>query len=390
MYQKSPSYSSAMDCKQAIATISLGQPKLHDIRTKLYEIAGCGIKAIELFYDDLETLACTISQESSQPSSRESCLKAAEVIRDLCHELQLTVLNLQPFRFYEGLLDRQETDRLQSEVLPLWIEILQILGADTILVASNFLGPDPQTGQPRTTGDIRVIVDDLRVMAVKGLACSPPVRIAYEALAWGDHVKTWEKAWEIVQKVDLPNFGLVLDTFNLAAIAYADPATENGRLYNDEKLAAFHLRSSLEKMLSDIDMSRVFVVQIADAERLCSPLQEGHPFYVAGQPSRMSWSRNARLFLCESDRGGYLPVLDIVHILIKLGWTGHLSHEVFSRTLSDAAPETPLNHAARASRSWNAMLAALMQKDELEYKGGYHEKETVLSPEIGFRVELEL
>lgn len=352
-----------MFCRPSITTVSLGSSNLHDVRDKLREAARHRFEAVELFYDDLEALARSLSHDGGRPPQRDDILRATREVDGLCRSLGLRVLNLQPFRFYEGLIDRAEHARLLGEVLPLWLEIVGILDSDAILVPSNFLGPDPITGKARTTGDRDVIVDDLRQMADAAALCSPPVRIAYEAIAWGTHVSTWEQAWEIVRRVDRPNLGLALDTFNTAAAIYADPTTESGTVGNCTELARDNYRLSLARLGAELDMNKLFVVQIADGERLTRPLVPGHPFYVSGQPSRMSWSRNCRLFLCEARHGGYLPVVEMVQVLIALGWNGHLSYEVFSRTLADPAPETPEIHAARAATSW-ARLTSLLEKGE--------------------------
>lgn len=79
-------------------------------------------------------------------------------------------------------------------------------------------------------------------------------------------------------------------------------------------------------------MNKVFYVQIVDAERLDNPLLDGHEYHVASQPPRMSWSRNCRLFAFETERGGYLPVVDIAKIIFqRLGYDGWMSLELFSR-----------------------------------------------------------
>ncbi|KAL1977874.1 hypothetical protein VTN31DRAFT_733 [Thermomyces dupontii] len=344
-----------MRCKPAITTVSLGQAGLHDIQDKLREVARNGFEAIELFYDDLEAFAR--KQSGNANPSRDDIQKAAREIRDLCQHLHLTVLNLQPFRFYEGLADRKERDRILDEVLPIWFDVVHILGADAILIPSNFLPPDPVTGAARTVGDLDIIVDDLRAIADRGAKEPRTVRFAYEALAWGTHVNTWEQAWEIVQLVDRPNFGLAIDTFNVAGAIYADPATRSGTTGDS---ARADLLASLQRLAATVDLSRLFIVQIADGERLESPLQSGHPFYVPGQPSRMNWSRNARLFLCEEERGGYLPVVEILQTLLNMGWDGWLAYEIFSRTLADPNPKTPSEHASRSVRSWRRLQEILM------------------------------
>ena len=97
-----------------------------------------------------------------------------------------------------------------------------------------------------------------------------------------------------------------------------------------------------------------------DAERLESPLVEGHEWYAEDQPARMSWSRNARCFMYESERGAYLPVEKVARAIVDgLGYKGWISMELFSRTMSDPRPEVPQEHSTRAIRSWGKTVDAL-------------------------------
>ncbi|OJJ35405.1 hypothetical protein ASPWEDRAFT_51457 [Aspergillus wentii DTO 134E9] len=343
-----------MKCQPAITTVSLGLSNRFNILDKLTQAALHGFSAIELFYDDLEALASSLSPPPhSSPPLRHSLLQAAHQIRLHCDALSLTILNLQPFRFFEGLVDRVQLDYILSHTIPLWIDICHILGADTILVPSNFLPSDPSTNAPRTVGDRDILIHDLRQLALLGAQSSPPIKFAYEALAWGTHISTWEQSYDLVTAVNHPNLGLALDTFNIAGAIYADPTAEDGRTVNAEEA----LSASLHRMKTTLDLSKLFIVQIADAERLTTPLRPGHAFYVEGQPSRMSWSRNTRLFLCEPERCGYLPVLEIVRTLLDMGWTGYLAYEIFSRTLAGPDPSTPAVHAERAQRSWARLFS---------------------------------
>lgn len=90
---------------------------------------------------------------------------------------------------------------------------------------------------------------------------------------------------------------------------------------------------------------------VVDAEKMRDPLVEGHAFYDATQPARMSWSRNARLFAFEE--GGYLPVMDVTRAIIEgLGYTGWVSMELFSRTMAEPGENVPAQHARRAAIAW--------------------------------------
>lgn len=74
----------------------------------------------------------------------------------------------------------------------------------------------------------------------------------------------------------------------------------------------------------------------------------------------MSWSRNARLFPCETERGGYLPVGDFAKVLFEdLGYRGWVSMEIFSRTMCEPGEEVPKEHAERGVRSWKKLCEEL-------------------------------
>lgn len=340
--------------------MSLGRPWVHGLPEKLAQAARYGFQGVELFYEDLECLAHTLHGNS--------VIEAARHTRQLCNALHLEIVNLQPFSFYEGLVDRLEHDRLITEKLPLWFLLIHILGTDLIQVPSNFLQQDPVTGKRRTTGDMSVIVSDLQQIADLGLQKSPPVRFVYEALCWGNHVDTWEKSWEVVQLVDKPNFGICLDSFNIAGRVYADPASSTGKTPNAEA----DMKTSISRLAKTVDPAKVFFVQVVDAERLSKPLIEGHEFYNEDQPSRMSWSRNARLFPFEEDRGGYLPIVDIARAFAALGFRGWWSLELFSRTLADPDPSTPQEHARRAMVSYRKLERMLPLNDPVPNTLRYH------------------
>jgi 4-hydroxyphenylpyruvate dioxygenase len=267
----------------------------------------------------------------------------------MCQEAGLQIIGLQPFLSYEGLLDRQRHDEL-IEKIHVWFHIVKELKTATIQIPANFL-PENQL-----TGDMDVIVDDLRELADLGLLQHPQVRFAYENLCWSTHIDTWEKAWEVVKQVDRPNFGLCLDTFNIAGRIWADPTAPDGKTPNADE----DLKQSIHQMIREVDLNKVFYIQVVDAERMTSPLIVGHPFYAAGQPPRMSWSRNARAFAYEEDRGAYLPVEDIARAIIHdMGYKGFISMELFSRTMSEKGGHVPAEHARRGMASWRKLVHRL-------------------------------
>ncbi|CZT08162.1 uncharacterized protein RCO7_09323 [Rhynchosporium graminicola] len=205
----------------------------------------------------------------------------AETIRKLCDERELQVIGLQPFMHYEALLDRAEHAR-KIEKMKLWFKIAKILGTDIIQIPASFLGKD------NTTGNMNVVVEDLR-----------------------------QKGWDLVERVDQSNFGMCLDTYNISGRVYGDPVSASGKTPNAEE----DMKKSLEELIQRVDVKKIFYIQVVDAEKMRSPLVEGHAFYAADQPARMSWSRNARLFAFEE--GGYLPVLNVARAIIEgLGTKG--------------------------------------------------------------------
>jgi 4-hydroxyphenylpyruvate dioxygenase len=332
----------------AIATVSLGAANLHSITAKIEAAAQNGQQGLELFHDDLAQFAKGLScQCSTARTDRDYEIDAAHAIRDLCAERGLRVLALQPFRHYEGLLDpEQHAQRLDE--LKHWKQLSQILGDDLfILIPSSFLDP------AEITGDRDRLVADLAQAADVAF----PVRIAYEALAWGTYVNTWEDCWDLVRRADRPNLGICLDTFNIAARVWADPTSPTGR----QPLSADQdLQRSIDRLVQEVDPDKVMMVQLADGERV----DPQTPFLDApGLPKLLSWSRNARLFPCEEERGGYLPIREVADACLNgLRYTGYVSMEVFSRTTQESKPSVPNEHAARARQSWQRVLEMLDTK----------------------------
>ncbi|KAJ5589719.1 hypothetical protein N7450_003691 [Penicillium hetheringtonii] len=310
--------------KPAIATVSLGAASLHSITAKIDAAANNGQQGLELFHDDLAQLAKTLRSQEHEPtgrSDREFEIDAAHAIRDLCAERGLQVLALQPFRHFEGLIDPvQHAQRIDE--LKHWVQLAKVLGDNLfILIPSSFLDAS------EITGDRDRLVADL----VEAANVAFPIRIAYEALGWGTYVNT----------------------------VWADPTSPSGRR---PEIADKELRLSMERLAREIDPNRVMMVQLADGEKV-DP--QSSLLKTPGLPTLLSWSRNARLFPCEEERGGYLPIGLVTEACLDgLGYTGWVSMEVFSRTTTVDDPSVPEKHAARAGQSWRRMLERLTVAEE--------------------------
>ncbi|KAJ5773778.1 hypothetical protein N7457_008674 [Penicillium paradoxum] len=337
--------------KPAIATVSLGA-QFHSIATKLDAASRHDQQGVELFHDDVAQLAKTLRSQASGTmprTDRDYEIDAAHIIRDLCAERDLHILALQPFRHYEGLLDRtRHAERIEE--LKHWVQLCKILSDSIcILIPSSFLDAS------EITGDREQLAADLAEAADIAF----PIRIAYEALAWGTYINTWEDCWDVIKRANRPNLGICLDTFNIAARLWADPLDPTGRR---PPSADDDLRNSMDRLVREIDPARVWMVQLADGERV----DPGTPFlHTPGLPTLLAWSRNARLFPCEEDRGGYLPIREVTYACIKgLGYIGWVSMEVFSRTAMEDNPAVPIEHAARSSQSWKRVLELLEERQE--------------------------
>ena len=143
--------------------------------------------------------------------------------------------------------------------------------------------------------------------------------MAYEALAWGRHVNTWQHSWELVRRADHPALGVCLDSFHILA------------------------RGSDTTAIADIDPGRLFFLQLSDAPTLDLGV--------------LAWSRHHRLYPGQ----GAFDLVDLVATVLATGYDGPLSLEVFNDVFRQADPQPT---AVDAHRS----LLAL--QEDLSHTGG--------------------
>ncbi|RFU80175.1 3-dehydroshikimate dehydratase [Trichoderma arundinaceum] len=326
-----------------IASPSLGHQTAHSIESRLKAAASHGFKLIELVEDDLAFYAK--DKLGGAMDSSSSMIQAAHEIKGICDKLGIRPIVLQPFWFYDGLTDRKQHEAA-IEKLRLWMKLVKVLNVQIVQLPSNWL-------LEGTTGDLDSIVADLIEMAEIGLEQDPVVSFAYEAVAWGTHVATWQGSWELVKRVNKPNFGLCLDTYHIVARDWGDPTVPGCKRPDGDE----NFQRSMKELVEHIDIRKVFYVQVSDAELLSKPLVQGHPYFNEQQLPRMAWSRNARLFPWEEDQNGCLPIELLVDTIFKdLKYTGYVTVESFSRHLLDKNPGVPNVFAARAMKSWAALM----------------------------------
>lgn len=323
----------------AIASVSLGQHPSHTLPDKITAAAANGFSAVEIVYADL--IAYAASQSPSLTLE-----DAARRIAELCATKNVAILSLNPFKNFEGhhspLEDRLKTARH-------WIEIANLLKANYVQVPSQF-------DRDNSHGNEHVMVSELQKLADVAAEFTPQVGIAYEAVAWGCYVDTWQDSLRIVQRVDRPNFGLCLDSFHIAARLWGDITAESGKKEGDVQRI---LDTSLTEFVNDCPMDRIFYMQLSDGERYAHPLNPEHRFYDSTFPPALTWSRHTRPFPLEAEMGGYMPVLDIAKAwLVDKKWKGYVSFEVFDWRMRDEE-NGPLLNAQRGRRSWEKLVAAL-------------------------------
>jgi 4-hydroxyphenylpyruvate dioxygenase len=332
--------------KPSVATMSLGRAGSHNLEKKLQISADEGFRGIELYWDDFHSLTL----ETRGEASNEAYINTARHVADICNDLGLEIISLQPFRNFEGTLDPVKRNEAIEE-FKIWLDVAQHLQTDTIGVPSTIVADGH-------TGDTDVLVRDLKEIALLASERTPPVKIAYENLCFGAYVKTWQEAYDIVEKVNMPNFGFLPDTFNIACSAWADPTSLNGRLPKANDV----LRASMSDFRRRVRREKLFLLQVADGERLAAPLLADHPFHVDGQTPRMSYSRNARCFPLEPQ--GYLPVAAVLSAVLDVGYTGWVSMEVFSHTTQNDDEHCVASHAERAWFSWGMLCLELYLRED--------------------------
>ncbi|WP_405728067.1 sugar phosphate isomerase/epimerase and 4-hydroxyphenylpyruvate domain-containing protein [Streptomyces sp. NBC_00028] len=251
--------------RTSIATVSLSG----SLTEKLTAASRAGFDGVEIFENDL--LASPLTPEE---------------VRARCADLGLTVDLYQPMRDMEAVPAEVFATNLRRARHK--FELMGRLGADTVLVCSSV--------HPLAVDDDALAAEQLRELAA--LAEEFGVRVAYEALAWGRHVSTYDHAWNIVEAADHPALGTCLDSFHILS------------------------RGSDPKGIEDIPGEKIFFLQLADAPLLAMDV--------------LQWSRHYR---CFPGQGGF-DVADLVRSVLHTGYDGPLSLEVFNDVYrqADAGP----------------------------------------------------
>lgn len=143
---------------------------------KLEAIAKAGFDSVELGMPDLQAYAQQRLGSSFKPLSDEdgsgdlsALIKIAEEVKQLCQDLKLEILCLQPFSQFEGYKDDQKREA-RFRKAKVWMDVMEALGTDMLQVGS--------TDDKESTSDRETIVQDLTELA--DLAAKRGMRIGYE------------------------------------------------------------------------------------------------------------------------------------------------------------------------------------------------------------------
>jgi len=217
-----------------------------------------------------------------------------EEIRGLARRLGLSLDLYQPLRDIEGVDEATFAENLRRAGAT--FATAQRLGIGTVLVCSNVA--------TATVDSVEHSAEQLRRLG--DVAARYDVKVAFEALAWGRFVDDYRRAWRIVELADHPSVGVCLDSFHVLSRGH-DPAA-----------------------IEDIPAHKIFYLQLADAPALSMDV--------------LSWSRHHRLFPGEGD----FDLATFVAHVLKTGFDGPLSLEVFNDTFRQTDPDRTAVHALRS------------------------------------------
>ncbi|KAL7006975.1 hypothetical protein EMMF5_003559 [Cystobasidiomycetes sp. EMM_F5] len=260
---------------------------------KLQAIADAGFESIELGMPDLEDYAKQELGDSYKGLSDddgsgdlESLLKIASQVKSLLDKLRLKVLCLQPFSQFEGYTDEQKRKGKFAKA-KVWMDVMEAVGSDMLQVGS--------TDDKSSTSDRSIVVKDLQELA--DMAATRSMRIGYE----------------------------------ITGREWADPSQPSGLLAgfssDDERDAS--LTRSLDELARTIPADKIFYFQISDAQKMDPPINESHPAWNGQDPPRCLWSHDYRPLPYETDKGAYLPVEECTAAVLRTGYRGPFSYEIF-------------------------------------------------------------
>ncbi|KAF7716017.1 Uncharacterized protein PECH_001902 [Penicillium ucsense] len=313
--------SSLQQIPLSYASCSIGCGASDTLPRRLEAIGKAGFTAIELSFPDILDYAGQLNGHEVPPDDYEELAKVTRQIHADCKANGVTVMMLQPFANFEGWPKDSHERKEAFERAKGWMKIMEAAGTDMLQVGST----DSPAGKIST--DRAQIVSDLRELG--SMLAKNNFRLAYENWCWSTHAPSWKDVWEIVRDVDMPNVGLCLDTFQTAGSEWADPTCSSGLIENASAgTVQQRFARSMEELAQTVPAEKIYLLQISDAYKVSPPLENKD---VKGLRPRAQWSHDYRPMPYD---GGYLPIVDVAKAVLKTGFRGWFSMEIF-----DAGPQ---------------------------------------------------
>lgn len=325
------------------ATCSLGSPSNPPpLLKRLDAISAAGFSAVELSFPDILSYGQTLLGHEVDPKNFDELCKVAAAIKQECDKRKLGIMMLQPFSNFEGWPEGSNGRTDAFERARGWIRIMQAAGTDMLQVGSTDTSLE-KLDKSTMVSDLRELCDMLKEHGF---------RLAYENWCWSTHAPEWKDVWEIVKEVDCQNIGLCLDTFQTAGGEWADPRTESGLMEDVSKeVLEKRFKKSLEDLASAIPKDKIYLLQISDAYKVPQPLNSERD--DSGLLPRGRWSHDFRPLPYS---GGYLPVVDVAKAVLRTGFRGWFSYEVFDGGVDGKKQDVDISAYARAAKDAHKKL----------------------------------
>ncbi|ARJ41726.1 xylose isomerase [Pantoea alhagi] len=223
----------------------------------------------------------------------------AKAIRAQAQRLNLGFTNCQVLRDFAGApLALREEKRQQAQQ---FFQLAQAIGCRTVQAPAC------------TREDCQAELIDEDLCWLSAGAARHDLRIMYEPMAWSTVDNRLGMAWQRLKRLDLPNVGLVVDLFHIAA------------------------RGDDASVLEDIPPQRIYEVQLCDMAEAVTP---------DDMLQLVDSARHHRLLPGD----GILPVADFVAALQRKGYRGPVGIEVFNNRLKQQPPQVTAAQAFAALR----------------------------------------
>jgi 4-hydroxyphenylpyruvate dioxygenase len=259
---------------------------------KVAAARAAGFDEIELWRQDLETVP-------GGPGA----------VRGLLSDEKVGLTDYQVILDFDGAPGNRRVDK-RTEATTMLDQAAQV-GSPTLLVPAS---TDPNCDPDRVEEDMQWLSHQ---------AADRGVRVAYEGMAWSTVNHTLPSAWGLVQHLDEPNLGLVVDTFHL-----------------------FTRRGTADD-LNQLEPERIYLVQLSDL---------GQPSDIDPDVDLDHVIETARHHRLLPGKGRF-PLDTVVRRLQMMGYAGPVGLEVFNDDLQAQDPALVAQQAmASLRRCWRGLM----------------------------------